>query len=192
MPVAASPAVLPPLATPEQLAALVGSTADNPRVIGTLDLVSARFRGRAGAGWPITQHTATTNLDGHGRRSVKVRALALTACAVELVEHGTARALVDGTDFEWSEDGILDRLGGTWPDRRRCVRVTYTAGFDPVPEDVTAAVLEAAAAAYRITPGLASKQVGGITETYGSVEATGVTEKWSRAVAGYRIGGDRA
>lgn len=183
---------LPPLATPDQLAELVGSTADNPRVLRELALAEARFRGRAGAGWPITRHTATVALDGHGRQSVKVRALALSACAVELVEQGATRTLVDGRDFEWSEDGIIDRLNGLWPDRRRCVRVTYTAGFDPVPDDVTAAVLESAAAAYRITPGLVSKQVGGITETYGTVEATGVTEKWSRAVNGYRIGGDRA
>jgi len=178
---------LPPLARPDTLAHLLGVTATNPRAAVALDLASARFR--AAAGWRVDHGEAVETLDGHGRVSVRLRARHVTACTVTLVEHGVTRQLVDGVHYEWSTDGIIDRLGGVWPNRRRCVLVTYAAGYAPVPDDVAGAVLEQAVELYRSRASLSSKQVGGITETY----ITGVTQQWSTAVAAYRIGdGDRA
>ena len=182
---------LPPLASPKDLADALGRRADDPRVVSALARASARFRGAVR--WRVDQGTDTVQLDGHGRVSLSVPARELTACTVELVEHGTRRTLVDGVDYEWSRDGILDRLGTTWPARRRCVHVTYTAGLAPVPDDVQEVVLDQAAAIYRIRRGLSSKQVGGVTETYGTQEAIGVTEQWSTVVERYRVGvGDRS
>ncbi len=184
---------LPLLASPEDLAVALGTTASEPRVTSALRRASARFR--AAVHWRVDAATATVRLDGHGRRSLRLPAREVTACSVTLAASATqpARLLVDGVDFEWSPDGIIDRLGDRWPDRRRAVEVTFTAGYDPVPDDVQEAVLDQAAAIYRIKRGLSSKQVGGITETYGSQEATGTTEQWVTAVAAYRVGtGDRA
>lgn len=182
---------LPPLASPESLALAVGRSASDPKVLDALNRASARFRGAVR--WHVDQAETEKRLDGHGRVSLRLPAQNVTACAVTLTENAVTRTLVDGVDFEWSADGILDRIGTTWPARRRCVQVIYTAGYSPVPDEVQEAVIDQAAAIYRIRRGLSSKQVGGITETFGSQEAVGVTEQWTTVVERYRVAvGDRA
>lgn len=190
----ASEQTLPPLAEPEDLAEVLGVPADNVRLVAAIRKASSRFRGQVR--WPVSEvKDVTVTLDGNGRRSLRLPVREVTACAVILRGAGGASGtpLVDGVDFEWSTDGILDRLGGLWPDRRRAVIVTYTAGFEIVPDDIQEAVLDQAEAMFNGRRGLSSKQVGGITESYGSVEAVGVSEQWARAVAAYQIkAGDRS
>ena len=50
---------------------------------------------------------------------------------------------------EWDEDGVLERIdGGVFARRRRYYAVTYSHGFDVVPDEVKAVVLRIAARGY--------------------------------------------
>lgn len=177
------------LASPDDLADALGVPATDPKLVSALRRASARFRGAVR--WSVVETTETVHLDGHGIRSVRLPGKRVTACTVTL----DGVVLVDGRDYDWSEDGILDRLGGRWPNRRRCIVATVTYGYpaDAIPDDIQEAVIDQASALYRMKRGLSSKQVGGITENYGSIEAVGTSEQWASAVAAHRIEvGDRA
>ncbi|MGW1998562.1 mobile element protein, partial [Embleya sp. NPDC001921] len=102
--------------------------------------------------------------------------------------------LVEGTDFEWSSGGMLERLGGCgWPRRYRSVTVVYDHGFDPIPEGIQEVVIDQARSIAEVLPGVQSMQAGGESVTYGAAASVGVTSQWTKAVTRYRINrGDRA
>lgn len=176
---------LAPLAPYEALAARVGASAADPRVIEMVEGASRAFRGAV-----RHQITHVTDdvivLNGSGARDLRLPVAYLT---------DVSRVEIDGRDIEveWDEFGLLNRAdGGLWPKRRRCVTVTCSHGFDPVPDDIVEAVLSDAATAYNAVPGVSSKQVGGITVTYEKV-AAGKSQAWVDAVDRYAIRrGDRA
>lgn len=188
----ASPATLPPLAEPADLADVLGEPDTDARVVAAIRRASNRFRGAVR--WHVSAVAdRVVTLDGNGRGSLRVPARELTACAVSLRTPGGLVELVEGRDFDWSGDGIVDRVGGLWPAQRRAVVVTYSGGFDPVPEDVQEAVIDQAEVMFRVPRGLSSLQVGGVTESFGVRESTGLAEQWVAAVMAYRIGvGDRS
>lgn len=173
---------LPPLAEPDDLAESLGVAADNRRLVRALAAASADFRGAVHH--PVSLVTGDVlRLDGTGTRTLR-----LPVANVQAVH--SVVALGQALEVHWSADGLLDRADGRlWPCQRGAVTVTLDHGYDPVPEDVQAAVLDRAESRYRIRRGLASKQVGGINLTFDS----GVTEQWVECVAAYRIRrGDRA
>ena len=177
-----------PLADPQELADWLGVAVDDPKMLRALDAASRRFRGAVRHPVSLVEDDAFT-LDGNGLRSVLLSAAPVIAVtSVEL----DGEALVDGTDFEWSADGFLRRLGGCWPDRLRCIEGVYDHGLDPVPEDVQEVVIDQARAMYRIDPGVQSKTVGGQSVTFGTQAAIGVTAQWAAAVERYQLNrGDR-
>lgn len=118
-------------------------------------------------------------LDGTGTRLLLLPAAPITA--VPVVE-------VDGqivADFAWSRTGVLHRLAH-WPDRLGCIRVVYSHGYDPVPEDVAEAVLTEAQYLLTVQPGIASMTVGGESLSF-SAPAAGMPLVWTRAVDRYRL-----
>jgi hypothetical protein len=172
------------LADPADLAAWLGVAADDPKLLAALAASSSRFRG-------AVRHHVThvvddvLTLDGGGRESVLLPAAPVTA--ISSVELDSA-LLVEGTDYAWSADGFLRRLGGVWwPDRLRCLRVTYSHGYNEPPEDVAEVVVDLARALYTLRPGVQTLQVGGITTTFGTQAAVGVSQQWTTVVDRYRL-----
>ncbi|MEU4256270.1 mobile element protein [Streptomyces fradiae] len=172
------------LADPAELALMVGAPADDPRMLLQLRNASRRFRGAVGHQVTLVEDD-TVVLDGTGRSSLLLPVwptVAVTSVTLDGV------LLAEGADYEWSASGVLRRAGGgRWPDRLRCATVVYSHGWAVVPEDIAEAVLDKAAAMYKIPIGVASKAVGGQSVTYGAQQAIGVTDQWDKAVQRHRV-----
>jgi hypothetical protein len=177
-----------PLADPDELAASLGVPADDPKLLWALKAASRRFRGAVRHPVSFVAGDAVT-LDGNGRTSLLLPTAPVVAVTSVLLD---GVALVYRTDFDWSADGFLRRLGGCWPDRLRCVDVVYDHGYEPVPEDIAEVVIDQARSLYRIEPGIQTKTVGGQSVTFGVQSAIGVTAQWTDAVVRYQLNrGDR-
>jgi hypothetical protein len=176
------------LADPVELATWLGQQADEPKMLAALRAATRRFRGAVGHPMDLVVDDEVT-LDGNGRESLLLPVWPTTAVAsVEL----DGEALAEGTDYEWSEAGMLRRLGCLrWPDRLRCVDVVYSHGFgltlDDIPQDVQEAVIDQARTMFVVVPGVQSRAVGGQSVTFGATAAVGVSDQWSKAVARYKV-----
>ncbi|WP_330339411.1 mobile element protein [Streptomyces sp. NBC_00557] len=175
------------LADPTELAAKVGRAPDDPQLLFALRQATRRFRGQVGHRVTLVTDDTVT-LDGNGRQSLLLPVWP-TVAVTQVVLDGTA--LTEGSDYSWSEAGMLRRLGCLrWPDRLRCLQVVYTHGWDGltnVPEDIQEAVLERAEAVLTIPVGVQSKAVGGQSVTFGAQAASGATEAWVSAVNRYKV-----
>ncbi|WP_411102446.1 mobile element protein [Streptomyces sp. cmx-4-9] len=169
-----------PLADPEELAIWLRVPADNPLLLMTLRSASRRFRGAVRHEVNLVEDDVVT-LDGNGRESILLPVWPTTEVSSVLLD---GEELVEGTDYSWSEAGVLRRLGcQRWPDKLRCIEVTYSHGWAEIPTDISDAVIEQARASYRSEPGLKSKAVGGQSVTW----ETGVTTQWSDAVERHQV-----
>ena len=171
-----TPATSDYLARPEDLAERLGVAATDPRLLSSLRSASARFR--AAVRHPVSLvEGETVTLDGDGSRSLVLP----TAPVV-----GVSRVAVDGdevTDYRWSSAGLLRRTHGQWPDDLQAVEVTYSHGYDPIPEEITDVVLNAAETAFTGSQDIASMTVGGQQVTF----RQGVSVTWSTVVDLYRL-----
>lgn len=176
------------LADPVELATWLGKPDDDPKLLAALRAATRRFRGAVGHVVDLVVDDEVT-LDGNGRESLLLPVWPVTAVtSVEL----DGEALVDGTDYSWSEAGMLRRLGCLcWPDRLRCLDVVYSHGFgsalDSVPQDIQEAVIDQARTMFTVVPGVQSRAVGGQSVTFGATAAVGVSDQWSKAVARYKV-----
>ncbi|MEU0808794.1 mobile element protein [Streptomyces sp. NPDC005970] len=172
------------LADPEELAVWLGKPADDLRLLNALRAATRRFRGAVGHRVTLVADDMVT-LDGTGRESLLLPVWPTTAVA-SVVLDGTE--LVEGTDYSWSDAGLLRHLGcARWPDRLRCLRVTYSHGWAEVPEDIQEAVIDQARSMFTVVPGLQSKTVGAQSVTFGAQAAIGVTSQWSAAVDRHKV-----
>lgn len=169
-----------PLADPAELATWLRVPADDPLLLATLRSASRRFRGAVRHEVNLVEGDEVV-LDGNGRESLLLPVWPTVAVTAVLLDD---EELVEGTDYSWSEAGILRRLGcQVWPARLRCLKVTYSHGWAEIPEDISDAVIEQARAAFRSDPGVKSKAVGGQSVTF----ETGVTGAWSDAVKRHQV-----
>lgn len=171
------------LADPADLAAWLGVPPTDPKLLQALAAASSRFRGA------VRHHVSfvadnTVTLDGNGQQSLFLKAAPVTSVTSVKLD---GEALVYRTDYDWSADGYLRRLGACWPDRLRCVEVVVSHGYAPVPEDIAEAVIDQARAMYAVRPGVASVQVGGQQVTFGAQAAIGVTAQWAAMVDKYQL-----
>lgn len=176
------------LADLDEFALLIGRPTTDPKVPLNLRAATRRFRGQVRH--PVTEVVDDViTLDGNGRESILLPVWPTTAVTLVVLDGVT---LTEGTDYSWSEDGILRRLCGHWPNRLRCLVVTYTHGWLVVPDDVVEAVLDQAQIMATVRPGVQSMTTGAQSVTFGTQGAVGVTDTWSKAVARHRIrtGGD--
>ncbi|MFD5676115.1 mobile element protein [Streptomyces sp. NPDC127040] len=177
------------LADPEELAEWLGVDASDTKLLAALRAASRRFRGAVRH--PVTLiEDDEVILDGNGSESLLLPAAPVLD--VSLVEVD-GEELVAGTDYSWSADGYLRRLGcRVWPATLRSVRVINSHGYETVPEDIQGAVLDQARAIYAIQPGVQQKTVGSQSVTFGVQAATGVTAQWTEAVERHQLNrGDR-
>lgn len=171
------------LAAPEDLAAWLGVPDNDPKLLQALAAASSRFRGA------VRHHVSLVAddqvvLDGNGKESLLLPAAPVTAITSLKLD---GAALAYGTDYEWSADGFLRRVGDRWPDRLRCIEVVYSHGFEPVPEDIAEVVIDQARAQYTVRPGLTSMTVGGQSVGFGAQASIGVTSQWTTAVEKYQL-----
>jgi hypothetical protein len=168
---------LAPLATAADYKAITGETAPDDLV-----LEAASSAVRAYCGWPISEVSdGEVTLDGTGVRMLRIPAFAVTDVASVDINGETV------TDYTWSEDGILERRRG-WPAGRRNVVVVFTAGHDPVPPEVIAAVASVAGRA-GVPAGLSSTQIGSVSLRYqpDATGSPGIGTAEARILGHYRI-----
>jgi hypothetical protein len=171
------------LADPEDLAVWLGVPASDPKLRQALGAASSRFRGA------VRHHVSfvadeTTVLDGNGKTSLLLPAAPVTSVTSVKLD---GVALTENTDFSWSADGYLRRLGACWPDRLRCVEIVWSHGYETTPEDIAEVVVDQARAQYAVRPGLTSMTVGGQSVAFGAQASIGVTEQWKTAVEKYGL-----
>ncbi|MGY4902566.1 mobile element protein [Streptomyces sp. 900116325] len=177
------------LADPAELAAWLPVDKEDPKLLGALTAASRRFRGAVRHRVSLVDGD-TVVLDGRGGESVLLPAAPVVDVTSLLLD---GEELAEGTAFAWSRDGFLRRLGGCWPDRLRCIQVTYDHGFAEIPEDIQEVVIDQARTMFRVQPGVQTIQAGGESITYGAQAAVGVTAQWSAMVEKYQLNrGDRA
>ncbi|MFF2774854.1 hypothetical protein ACFVU3_08085 [Streptomyces sp. NPDC058052] len=104
-------------------------------------------------------------------------------------EDGDDQALAYGpaADYTWSADGILTRIGDTWPAHDRAITAVVTAGFITLPSGVTRISLRLAAAGWSNPEGLSAETLGDHSRSF-SAEALGMelTAADKRALGAYR------
>lgn len=125
-------------------------------------------------------------LDGNRSRVLLLAQLpvvAVTAIEVDGVSIGATAGL-------WNERGII-RRSQAFPDTFRSVRVTYTHGYDPVPEDIAEAialeVIRRAARAKSATGRLPTQTTTGPFQAAYAPDMGGVTQTWNDVVRAYLV-----
>ena len=171
------------LAEPAELAVWLGKPPDDPRLLAALQAATRRFRGAVRHRVTLVENDEVI-LDGNGREALLLPVWPTTAVTSVYLDDVL---LVEGTDYAWSDSGELRRLGCTWPNRLRCLRVIYSHGWDPVPEEIAEVVIDQARTIYTIVPGVQSKAVGGQSTTFGAQAAIGVTDQWMQAVDRHKV-----
>lgn len=104
--------------------------------------------------------TQTLTLDGRGGRLLALPSLHVVDVTAVTVDG------VEVTDFEWSDNGTLERCAG-WPAKRRSIEVTLEHGHAACPDDV-AGVVASIAAKLPLTTGGEGVEVGVVEEAIGT------------------------
>lgn len=146
--------------------------ADDPAAADALSGTSKAVRKYCG--WQITPpQTDTLTINGPGGYLLQLPSLYVTA-VTSVTESGNL--LTEGTDYQWSENGLIRRLGCPWSCDYRDIVVVFTHGYDPGQgedaDDVKQVVL-AVAARNMASP------VGAISEGSGAENV-----RWSQVAAG--------
>ncbi|MFJ3878064.1 mobile element protein [Streptomyces sp. NPDC090077] len=171
------------LADPQELAAWLQVGADDPKLVAALTAASRRFQGAVRH--PVILVAGdTVVLDGSGDLSLLLPAAPVTEVASVAVD---GQALTAGTDYSWSADGYLHRMGCAWPSTLRSVTVVYSHGYAEVPGDIQEVVIDQARALYAVLPGVQQQTVGAQSVTFGVQAATGITAQWAAAVERYQL-----
>lgn len=170
---------LPPLVSVEQLAAKTGAKPDDDRLKLAAAMASARFREQTGNPINLTEETIVMDSPG-------CRTLVLPVWPVSDVRDlRIAGNPVD--DYEWTHDGMI-RTRDPLPDLWRGITLTYTHGYDPIPQGIQDVVLEQAQAMVELLPTVVSYTTGAESRQYSSALTVGTTAQWAAMVARYSIG----
>lgn len=154
-------------ATAAELAVLMGrgDTPFTPAETARADLLLALATGVIDAelGQSLVLGPSTAELDGTGTHVLLLPRWPVTALTSVTVIDDLGEApetLVEDDDFRWSAYGKLRRIGCRWPCIERAVEVAYTAGWDPIPDDVRSICLRLAQAGWANPIGLESERLG--------------------------------
>lgn len=129
--------------------------ADLPDLLEGIDepdaLTAAAEAVRGWCHWHIAPSiTETVTLDGNGTHLQPLSTRHLTAVTT-VVENG--KTLVEGTDYDWSQDGLLWRhqrsctCRGGWTNRFRGITATITHGYAVCPTEIAGVIARLAKAA---------------------------------------------
>ncbi|MFD9107144.1 mobile element protein [Streptomyces bottropensis] len=173
-------AASPYLADPSELAEFLDLPADDVRMLAALRAATRRFRGQVRH--PVSLVTDDTSyLDGSGQAVLR-----LPACPVVAVHS----VLVDGEELTGvkvrRQAGLLLHPGGCWPEWSE-VTVSWDHGLDPVPGEVSEAVIDQARTIYRTDPAIQQVTTGTESVSFAVTAAVGITEQWRAAVEAHRL-----
>lgn len=171
-----------PLCDVEALARSLGKDPRDTNLTYAVERASARFR--AAVGHSVTRETRTLKLDPPAGETLLLPVKGVTALSVKI--NGMEQRNVQHSP----RTGAMRRHGG-WGTELGSIEVTYTAGLDEVPEDVADAVAEQASTIFATlsTPGVQQISQGVRSITFGTSSTVGTTQRWSDAVARYRLDG---
>lgn len=171
-----------PLCDVEALARSLGKDPRDPNLLYAVERASARFR--AAVGHSVTKETRTIRLDPPAGETLLLPVKGVAALTVKI--NGMEQRNIQHSP----RTGAMRRHGG-WGTELGSVEVTYTAGLDEVPEDVADAVAEQASTIFatQATPGVQQISQGVRSITFGTSSTVGTTQRWSDAVARYRLDG---
>lgn len=95
-------------------------------------------------GWDPTAIVSDVTIagDGNGTRLLTLPSLYVTdVSAVSIVDCDGDVVTQDAADVGWSENGKLEwQSWGVWPEGSRNILVTYSGGYDSIPDDLSAAL----------------------------------------------------
>ncbi|CAM4138189.1 hypothetical protein [Nocardiopsis rhodophaea] len=131
-------------------------------------------------GWPIERHTVEEEYDGHGGRVLTLHTMRLREV------HGVR---VDGqpvNDFRVSRRYAQIRHPTAWPEGFGRIIVSYTAGYEPVPDNIAALAVGLASRAASVPAGVVSETVDRLTVRY--AQATKLDPLDEAALERYRLG----
>lgn len=110
--------------------------------------------------WPLLAGDVLT-LDGKGG-AFRALPVSRVVAVNSVVENGTT--LVEGKDYDWSADGILDRLGGAWWSRkRRGLVVNLDHGFSTQPPDLKMLAMQVAGRGWSVPLPVIRQQAGQVS-----------------------------
>lgn len=160
--------VLDPFVSVEYYTANFGP--ETARLYGDLMAASAIIRSRCQWHvWPFVEADEVIVERPGGGKSLLLPTMhmsALTAVSETLRGVGEVAAVVDVSELDWSQSGVVEKLSGcSWTTRRRGVTATIDHGFIDAPDEIK--LLCANLAGRAVTPGGISRlQVGQRSEDY--------------------------
>lgn len=159
-------------ATVEQLQTLMGrdtpfSEAETAKAQLLLTIATGMID--AETGQTLEHGAVTSELDGTGTTVLLLPRWPVTAVSsVTVIDDldEAPKTLVEDDDYRWSSYGRLRRRRCRWPCIERAVEVVYTAGWDPIPDDVVGICLRLAQAGWDNFGGLESERLGDWSAKY--------------------------
>jgi hypothetical protein len=113
-------------------------------------------------------------LDGNGYKWILLPELPVHD-VISVIENGVT--LIKNVDYKCGNHGILYKTSGVWLKGPKTLVVTYEHGYENIPEDISIVCSRAASRLYQASlssadndgiPGIASKQLGDFSVSYGS------------------------
>jgi hypothetical protein len=129
-------------ATPDELAVWMGLDGFTAAQTARAELLLGVAQGLVDdeLGQNLDVATATVVLRGTGTTELVLPRWPVLLVASVQVEDDDA-PLVEGDDYTWDTNGVLTRKCGVWSCRLK-VTITYTAGWNPIPESVRGVLLD--------------------------------------------------
>lgn len=171
------------LATPEDLAVLVRKSNTDPKIRLALRRASGRFRDAVGYPVSKTEDDILVRL-GDGTDSLFLKGAPVHAVSVSI--GGT---VIPPENYAIdAEAGILYGLTGNWPTRVP-ITITYTHGYETIPDGIVDAVLEHATTICMAMAHVQQETAGTNNASYMVAATVGTTQKWVDTVLTYRLRG---
>lgn len=150
---------LPPIVGLPEFRELVPDLSSTDERVG-LVLASASAAVRDWCGWHVGPALSCEIVgDGEGR-SLVLPLMGLRSVTSVLV----SGVVLDPSDYEWRQSGLLRLTHGTFPDAWRSVTVSCVAGYES--DALAQVVAQLAANALVAAPGVAEEHAGGVGITY--------------------------
>lgn len=150
-----------------------------------LDLATGAVQ--AEAGQPLEESEDTVTVDGTGTAKLVLPRWPVTAVdqVIEIDRDGVETALTEPDDYHWSAAGILVRRRGCWPAHPKAVRVTPTAGYAVIPDDLRNVVLRTARRGWDNPAGVSMERLGDWQASY-TAAGVELSESDLRIISRYR------
>lgn len=177
----------PYLADSALLAIATGRAEDDPKLLLELGRASARFR-RDARNHIYPPKSFTVSLNSRGQRIFNLPAAPITGPVIIEAEDGAVPVIIaTGSAEGWRINRDTGELQapGVIPEALAAITVTFTAGYEDIPDDIQDAICDAVARA--MTHGAGIKQLSTGTESIVFDIPAGSTQGWADAVTAHSL-----